>query len=187
MIIDLCAPIIPGKSAAGFVLYERVPSSFHGLMPVKREVSDIFGPLDLYTVVTPEVKIMVHQQVVVSIKVYSGYVGKLCEEVGVGDLLADLEHTVGPWLEDDEDNVVIPSLPGVAIDTHPPLVGTSGIEGFAVFDPADDNLYELYMKEVAAFSQWRRGLSTDIDYHGQMMACFESRRRRGFPSSPFQG
>lgn len=77
------------------------------------------------------------------IGVTSGYRGKIAGQIGVGSTLAELQSAFGPVTEDDEDNLVVESLPGCCFETEtwrngssPELNGAIRITWICVFSDA---------------------------------------------------
>lgn len=58
------------------------------------------------------VDLWVEAGIVYQIMVHHGYAGKLLGSIGLGSTIADIETRIGPWGEDEEDNLVIQNLPG---------------------------------------------------------------------------
>jgi hypothetical protein len=77
------------------------------------------------------------------IGVCDGYRGKIEGRIGVGSTLAELHSAFGSITEDDEDNLVVESLPGCCFETEewlhgssPELNGVSKITWIFVFSGA---------------------------------------------------
>src|SRR5262249_2059025 len=112
--IDLDAPIVPGKSAAG-VFIGSVVSELVATVdaPSTTKLSSGVGP-DL-----PTVKVWAKDGVSTQIGVYSGYRGVLQPGIRVGSTISDVEESFGCSVqEDEEDNLVVPTSPGWCFETQ---------------------------------------------------------------------
>lgn len=74
------------------------------------------------------------------IMVHHGYEGKLLGRIGLGSIIADIEAQIGPWGEDEEDNLVIQNLPGFCF----------AVEGY-FSDLNDPALLQAPIKEMYVF------------------------------------
>jgi hypothetical protein len=114
-LLDLTAPIIPGVSAAGISLGCAIES----VLTIK-EAFDRQPVLDYrqrpsgitrYT--SSSVDLWEHAGVIDQIMVHGAYRGQILGRLGLGATIADVERVFGNWQEDEEDNLVIGSLPGL--------------------------------------------------------------------------
>lgn len=114
MMIDLDAPIVPGKSAAGVVVgsvvsellaTEHAPSTTKLSSGEKHD----FGT----------VKVWAKDGMIVQVGLCSGYRGVLQASIGVGSTISDVEKAFGRSVqEDEEDNLVVPNSPGWCFETE---------------------------------------------------------------------
>jgi hypothetical protein len=103
--IDLDAPIVPGKSAAGI----SVGSALNELLSTG-------GPHSATKLSGGErhdlglVKVWAKDGVIIQVGVYSGYRGILQPRIRVGSTISDVEESFGCSVqEDEEDNLVVPT------------------------------------------------------------------------------
>jgi hypothetical protein len=137
-VIDIDAPIVPGKSAAGFSIGSLVSDQLPAIRPQSTTNQSKHETHDLGIV-----KVWANGDVVYQIGVYSGYRGALPSGVGIGSTIADVEDFFGSLVqEDDEDNLVVPDSLGWCFETEewgaPQTVSNNRkarIVSIFVFDP----------------------------------------------------
>lgn len=113
--LDLSAQIEPGKSAAGLRIGEPLPRwAISGANATSR-LGDGLELLDLGAV-----RVWIRSGRIFQIGLRDGYKGFLSgTELGIGSPLGYVVQEVGPVIEDDEDNLVVPDLPGWSFETTP--------------------------------------------------------------------
>ena len=112
--IELCAPIIPGESAAGLhidqlmseILDQKTPASVKHLENVIRYK---FGPVWVWA----------RNNRVDQIGLFHGYQGELPQGIGVGAQMQEVNKTIGDIFEDEEDNLCVVDSPGWCFETSP--------------------------------------------------------------------
>jgi hypothetical protein len=112
--INLDAPIVPGKSAAGVL--------------VGRAISELLATDDAQSITKPSsvekhdfgtVKAWAKDGEIIQVGVYSGYRGVLPTGIRVGSTISDVEESFGCSVqEDEEDNLVVPNSPGWCFETE---------------------------------------------------------------------
>ena len=117
--IDLNAPIVAGKSAAGFMLGMQKND-------VSREVLDLFTVTEiineyvkgtpLYKYYTDEVILFFEQDQLTQIGLFNNYKGTVCNELGLGSMVKDFEAAFGDMVEGDEDQLIFTNLKGLCIE-----------------------------------------------------------------------
>lgn len=115
---DLDAPIIPSESAAGLrighliedVLVHEKPNA---TVPLHGAIKYDFGPIHLW----------VANGTIFQIGVFAGYRGSLCSGIKIGSTIKDIQQAIGPVIEDEEDNLVVPGSPGWCFETEEWLEG----------------------------------------------------------------
>jgi hypothetical protein len=120
MKLDLDAPIVPGISAAGILLgalLTAVLATNAGVFQADRAVDQDFQPGGIWYR-SPDVDFWAAADSgeVLQIMVHGGYRGWVLDHIGLGSTVADIESTVGPCGEDDEDNLTIMGLPGLCFE-----------------------------------------------------------------------
>jgi hypothetical protein len=73
-------------------------------------------PSDSVRYRSDSVDLWVTSSVVQRIGVHGVYGGKLLDQVTLGMTIDDIEHLIGPCMEDDEDNLAIASVGGLCFD-----------------------------------------------------------------------
>jgi hypothetical protein len=113
--IDVEAPIVPGKSAAGISIGGLVSELVATAPTPPRKNLSGAETHDLGSV-----RVWADHGVITQICVYSGYRGVLEPGVRIGSTLADVEESFGCSVEEDEaDNLVVPNSPGWCFETEP--------------------------------------------------------------------
>ena len=110
MQIDVTAPIMPGRSAAGIALGSLAAELPRPLRKVPLSGLERFE----YACVS----VWVHQGSVHQVGVRQGYSGTLPEGIGIGSSIADVERLIGRAQEDDRDNVIVVGYPGWCFETE---------------------------------------------------------------------
>lgn len=110
--VIVAAPIVPGETAAGFVLGQPAghalsasPISF----TVEKRGRTFCHRSDF-------VDIWEDKEIISQIGVHGCYKGKVRECVGIGDSLNDIERLLGPVGENDEDSLVVKGIPGLCVE-----------------------------------------------------------------------
>ena len=112
--IDLDAPIVPGRSAAGVSVGCAVSELLstvgaHSTTKLCGEERHDFGA----------VKIWAKEGVISQVGVYSGYRGILQPGVQVGSTISEVEKSFACSVqENEEDNLVVPTSPGWCFETQ---------------------------------------------------------------------
>jgi hypothetical protein len=111
--LNLTAPIVPGVSAAGIQIGERVDLLLAQRCPDRQiELRGVvrleFGPIHLW----------VEGERVTQIGVSFGYEGTLAGAIRIGSTIGEVAALLGPVEEDDEDNLVVGALPGWCFETE---------------------------------------------------------------------
>jgi hypothetical protein len=112
--IDLDAPIVPGKSAAGISVGSTVG-----------DLLSMVGPHSTTKLSNGEwhdlgsIRVWTKDGMVTQVGVYSGYRGMLQPGIGVGSTISDVEASFGCSVQEDkEDNLVVPTSPGWCFETE---------------------------------------------------------------------
>jgi hypothetical protein len=114
-IIELDAPIVPGKSSAGVSIDSDVRNIVAQVKPnAIRDLSGCrlydFGP----------VKIWSSADLVSQVGVYAGYQGALLNRIRIGSTISDVEQLFNCEVqEDEEDNLIVPGSSGWCFETEP--------------------------------------------------------------------
>lgn len=112
--IDLDAPIIPGKSAAGIFVGSDVSELLstvgaHSTTKLSDEARHDLGLVEVWT----------KNGVIIQVGVYSGYRGMLHPGIRVGSTISEVEESFGCSVEEDqEDNLVVATSPGWCFETE---------------------------------------------------------------------
>ncbi len=142
--MDTSASIIPGQSAAGIALGSSITSvvadyeTSFSMEEVKGVLAIPTSPLVRYR--SEMVDLWAANGQIIQIMVHGKYVGKLQQTIGLGSTLAEVETQIGPVEEDEEDNLVISSLPGVCF----------GVPG-SFRDSRDPALRQVPIREIFVF------------------------------------
>ena len=129
--VNLDAPILPGKSAAGIELGWTEARVIEAMgSAAQREV--IHNPWVATTSVlvklhVPEVAAWIEDGVVGQIGVFDGYRGLLASKFAIGCRVIDLQE-LGEIGEDECDNLIIRGVPGLCFDIHG--VNEEGLKDF---------------------------------------------------------
>jgi hypothetical protein len=116
--LDLYAPIVPGKATGGIRLNQDIQEILdaEGEVFVLAASKTIHGNPE-YTVYRSEsIDLWVHGNAITQIAVHGNYKGKLLEAIGVGTPLDEVVKLVGPLVLDDEDNVVPEKIGGICFE-----------------------------------------------------------------------
>src|SRR5262249_51700847 len=112
--IDLDAPIVPGRSAAGVFVGTAVSELLltvdaHAITKLSSEERHDLGM----------VKVWAKDGVIIQVGVYSGYRGAVQPGLRVGSTISEVEESLGcPVQEDEEDDLVVPTSPGWCFETE---------------------------------------------------------------------
>src|SRR5579883_3291451 len=142
--MDSTAPIIPGKSAAGILIGSSIETILKE-QDVDFLIEEVKNPfmtrtLPLMRYCSVMVDLWVKAGAICQIMVHDGYTGKLLETIGLGSTIADVETQIGPWGEDEEDNLIIQNLPGLCFT----------VEGY-FSDLKDPAFRQATIKEIYVF------------------------------------
>jgi hypothetical protein len=116
--VDLDAPIVPARSAAGISLgtpIQDVLRESHGMLSANL-LLDALGRHTETRYHSPSVDLWEAGGRVRQIMVHGEYRGRLLECIKVGSTTADVERLIGPSDEDEEDNLIIIGVPGVCFE-----------------------------------------------------------------------
>jgi hypothetical protein len=110
---DLDAPIVPGESAAGIRLGDPISSILEKVNPrqtilIHSDKCYEFGPVSLWE----------ENGEVTQIGLYAGYRGALAEAIRVGSTIQAVQEKLGQFVEDEDDNLVVESIPGWCFETE---------------------------------------------------------------------
>lgn len=112
--IDLNAPIVPAKSAAGVSIGDSVAPLLATIRPRSTRTLYFGESHDL-----GEIRVWAKDGVVYQIGVYSGYRGILEPNIHIGSSIADVENSFGCTVQEDEDdNLVVPNSRGWCFETE---------------------------------------------------------------------
>jgi len=115
MMIDLKAPILPGRGAAGVLIGAEIsrvlPESSAFRIDHRQDGIEVYrsDSVDLWT----------KNLIIFQIGVHGQYEGKLLGSFGLGSGLRELQDRVGPVELDDEDNLVLKGVPGLSFEIDP--------------------------------------------------------------------
>ena len=112
--LNLNDPIIPGESAAGVRLGQLV----EGIIAAVQPLTTIPLPGSV-KVCFESVNLWVKGNRVTQIGVIGNYQGKLSGTIGIGSTIRDIQNAFGPVVEDEEDNLTVPSMAGWCFETEP--------------------------------------------------------------------
>jgi hypothetical protein len=116
--IDLDAPILPGRGAAGLMLGDQIESVLAECPDVfdAEEIVNPYTPVNTTRYRSPSVSLLEENGQVVQIMIHGNYRGKLDCQIGLGSTIADIQNLCGQCAEDDEDNLTIEGLSGLCFD-----------------------------------------------------------------------
>jgi hypothetical protein len=112
IMFDLSAPIIPGKSAAGIKLGQPIDEITRSQQP-----TEIHSAEKVTKYCFNQVDIWVEDGRVQQIGVKRGYQGSIQSIIGIGATISEVQLVLGTVIEDEEDNLIVPSLAGWCFDT----------------------------------------------------------------------
>lgn len=120
--IDLRAPIVPGKSAAGFTL----GTSIHSIDPAvlrgfhyEEVKNDFLKPEDrAKKYIQHDVVLYFERDTLTQIAVMRNYVGKIEGKLGIGRTVSEFEELFGGVKGDDEGNMVFSNLRGLCFECN---------------------------------------------------------------------
>jgi len=64
----------------------------------------------------PNVDLWRHDGAIAQIMVHGKYRGRLAHAIGLGLTIPDVETVIGPCAEDDEDTLIVTTLPGICFE-----------------------------------------------------------------------
>ena len=112
--LDLGAPIEPGRSAAGL----SIGDSIAGLSEAVESTPKQLGNGEVLFEFSP-VSLWVSDGVIRQIGVRQGYSGRIFgTTIGLGASLQDVQDAFGVVTEDEEDNLVVAEMPGLSFETE---------------------------------------------------------------------
>jgi hypothetical protein len=112
--IDIDAPIVPGKSAAGVSVGSLVSELVAAVRPRSTTKRSSGERHDLGAI-----RVWAKEGVITQIAVYSGYWGIPQPGIRIGSTIADVEDSFGSSVqEDEEDDLVVPDSPGWCFETE---------------------------------------------------------------------
>lgn len=117
--IDLNAPIVAGKSAAGFMLgmhKNNLSKEVLNLFTVTEIVNEHVKDLSLYKYYTEEVTLFFKDDKLSQIGLFNNYKGTVYNELGLGSVVKDFETVFGDMVEGDEDQLVFSNLKGLCFE-----------------------------------------------------------------------
>jgi len=114
MMIDLGAPIVPGKSAGGVFIGGFVSEL---LTPLRAQSTATLSSMEKYDL--GAIKVWAKNGIISQIGVYSGYRGALKLSIRIGSTIADVEDSFGCSVQEDEDdNLIVPNSLGWCFETE---------------------------------------------------------------------
>ena len=134
------APIEPGIGAAGITLGQPVAAFLAANDHIAHELSHTHWRYE-----TPSVRVWARDGIVSQIGVRGSYTGCIAgTDIALGVTIEQVQATLGPVYEDDEDNLVVESVPGLCFETTvwrwPQTVETNldaSVIGFFVYPLVD--------------------------------------------------
>jgi hypothetical protein len=128
--MNIDAPIVPGKAAAGIVLGSLVADFISAERP--DSVRQLYS-CDVFEY--PNFKIWADPQTgaIVQVAVSGGYTGSTANGLRLGMTLREVAEKIGRPYEDDEDCLLIEGMPGLELETSAWKRKYS--ESFGDFDP----------------------------------------------------
>ena len=183
-LIDIDAPIVPCVEAAGLKIYQKlscIPESFQ--FDERTKDDGLYKP-HIFGYDSDNVRIMIYKNIILEITVFGNYQGKILGSIGIGSTLEDVERLLGPWEEDDDDQLVVRGLAGLYLEVYWPMwdpaFATKPISEFTVFDPTPDSLWELRWREVNLEGKLEAGTISKTEFSEQMAEVHRLMCRRGF-------
>ena len=111
---DLDAPIVPGEAAAGVRVGDEARDIVESTgLPLLEDPPD---RMRVYTF--GSVLLWVKGARVQQIGVVQRYRGRIQDKIGLGSTIAEVESALGTVIEDDEDYLVVPAVPGWSFETE---------------------------------------------------------------------
>jgi len=112
--IDLDAPIMPGKGAAGLSIGTGVSNLLAAVRPRSTRTRFDAVKYDL-----GEISVLSKSGNIAEIGLYPGYWGILPPAIHIGSTIADVEDCYGCSVEeDDDDNLIVPGFHGWCFETE---------------------------------------------------------------------
>ena len=148
--LDLDAPILPGRGAAGIRLGDRLENVLRACAGLFTEArvgnACLCDPWSASVYHSASVDVSHRDGRVSQITVHGGYRGRLRGAVGLGSTPAEIACAIGPWVEVDADVYGIAGLPGFAfgvegwfVTAEHPGLRAAPIREITVFTPDDLN------------------------------------------------
>ena len=115
---DLDAAIIPGESAAGVCVGQTIADILvdekpNAIVCLRAAIKYDFGIVHLW----------VTDGSISQIGLFSGYRGLMQSGIKIGSTIGEIQRAIGPVVEDDEDNLVVPGSLGWCFETEEWLEG----------------------------------------------------------------
>jgi len=143
--LDLDAPILPGRGAAGIRLGDRLEDVLRACSGLFTEVhvgnACLCDPWSASVFRSASVDLSHRDGRVSQITIHNDYRGRLRCAVGLGSTPAEIARAIGPWEEVDADIYGIAGLPGLAF----------GVEGWFV-TAEHPGLRDAPICEIAVFT-----------------------------------
>lgn len=143
--LDLDAPILPGRGAAGIRLGDRLENALRACAGLFTEAhvgnACLCDPWSASVFRSACVDLSHRDGRISQITVHDGYRGRLCSAVGLGSTPSEIARAIGPWEELDADVYGIAGLPGLAF----------GVAGWFV-TAAHPGLRDARIREIAVFA-----------------------------------
>jgi hypothetical protein len=111
MELDLNAPIVPGKSAAGITLGQPLSEFI-------RKYGELFS-FKGNRYCSESVIVSIADDVVSQIGVFDGYRGKIAGKIGIGSTDKEVELFLGVIEENDYDDLVVKGISGFCFEINP--------------------------------------------------------------------
>lgn len=133
--LDLDAPILPGKGAAGLRVGARIttlPAELLARFTIHRCVNSCVPNAVITTYRVDGVTLYVSDRVIDQIAVSTGYRGALNGphgSISIGSTVAEVAARIGAVIEDDDDNLRIAGLSGLCFELE---------DAFEQYTPTDD-------------------------------------------------
>lgn len=118
MVLDLDADIIPGAGAAGLRLGTAIGTVLqaHGAVFTAEALYDALRRPSGHRYHSPSVDLWSHDGTIAQIMVHGNHRGRVAHAIGLGSTIADVETAIGPCAADDEDNLIVTTLPGICFE-----------------------------------------------------------------------
>jgi hypothetical protein len=110
---DLNAPIIPGKSAAGLSIGQEVVPTMVFSHPIKTIALN-----DQMKIISDCVTLWIKNNKITQIGVSGKYHGRINDVIGIGSSINEVQRVLGQVIEGEEDNLIVPNIPGWCFETE---------------------------------------------------------------------